>query len=380
MGERVRNWTLYETVANRLRQNIASGRYPSGKLPSQRELCRLYQASLPTIQNAISLLIKEKLVAVRPRSGIYVTASARRRSRRPGLARCVCLYLPPYMQARQHAWSVREDYLLGANHAAHDAGVQLRVDYYDERLRDPDSVLSPDFSPWEQGCVFVDCNAPGLFRKLSEAGIPFVHQTYVRARVFHAFPNHCRNWIDKADAVARAVDYLVQLGHTHIAYVGRGYSVAPDYWLREEAPHDGFVEGMQRNGLLVRAEFDRQLQGTREGLDMAQVYAQVMQDPPRAPTAIVCSGDWIAIELAALAKDRGVRVPQDLSLVGMNDEPDAVRHEPPLSTMRVPGYEQTRASIRVLTDPARAPWPEPIELVQRCELIVRATSAPPGRG
>jgi LacI family transcriptional regulator len=225
----------------------------------------------------------------------------------------------------------------------------------------------------------VDCNAPALFRALHEARVAFVQQTFVQPRKTYDFPDHCRNWVDKAEAMSRAVEFLVQLGHTHIAYAGRGYSESPRYWLREQAPHDGFLEGMRRSGLVVRPEFDQQLVGTREKVRLDEAFSAILSGA-RPPTAVLCSGDWVAIRVIELARERGLRVPRDLSVVGMNDEPDAARHDPPLTTMRIPSYEQTCASIHVLADPAREPWREPFEIVQTCDLVVRGTTAPPGRG
>ena len=380
--------TLYEEIAQRLRRHIASGRYASGKLPSHRELCRSYQASLPTIKSAIGLLEKEKLVVSRPRSGVYVTDSGVRRARSAGLVRCINMFLPSHFEEIEHPyWTVRESYLLGANHAAHDAGVQLRIDhirdgrpvidYVEGGHSATGNVLSPAYRPWEQACLFVACDCPDVFRSLHESGVPFVIETHVPQRRPYPYPNQCRTWVDKADGTARAVDHLAALGHSRIGYVGRGYCEDADSWLHEQAPHDGFIEGMRRNDLPVVPERVKQLIGW---VTPARVEPEVkaLMALAELPTAIVTGGDMTAIHCIGLARERGLRVPEDLSVVGMNDQPEAARSDPPLTTMRTPNYEVTRAAIRVLTAPGREPWREPLELVHKCELVLRATTAPPG--
>jgi len=380
--------TLYEEIAQRMRQHIAAGRYASGKLPSHRQLCRLYQVSLPTIKSAIGVLEREDLVVSRPRSGVYLTDSAQRRALSAGMVRCINMFLPSHFEAEHAYWHVRESYLMGANHAAHDAGVQLRLSYMQHGKPAIDymlggepatgEVLSPNYRPWEQACFFVACNCPDIFQSLYERGVPFVIETHVRQRRPYQFPNHCRTWVDKADGAAQAVDYLAKIGHTRIGYVGRGYCVNPNSWLHEQAPCDGFLAGMRRNRLEIVPEYVKQLIGWARPTQVEPEVRELMSLPD-LPTAIVTGGDMTAIHCIELARERGLRVPQDLSVVGMNDQPEAAMCDPPLTTMRTPHYEATRAVIRALTAPGREPWREPLELVHKCELVVRGTTAPPGR-
>jgi len=377
MAEPIAVVPLYEEIAQRMRQHIASRRYPSGKLPSHRLLCRLYQASLPTIKSAIGLLEREGLVVSRPRSGVYVAPAAEEKALSRGMVRCINMFVQPWMaEKRPSWWTVREAYFLGANHAALEAGVQLRIEQLTGTTASADGLLSPGFRPWEQACLFVACHSPESFRSLHDLGVPFVVMTHVRQRRPYPYPNHCRIWVDKADGTAQAVDHLAKLGHTRIGYVGRGYCDEADSWLHEQAPHDGFIEGLRRNGLPVVPEYVHQLIGPVVHGRIADAVRRLMSQED-LPTAIVCGGDHQAIECIELARERGLRVPDDLSVVGMNDQPEAAACDPPLTTMRTPSYEAVKSAIHVLTAPGREPWREPLELVHKCELVVRRTTAPP---
>jgi len=367
MGESPVTVPLYEEIAQRIRQHIAAGRYPFGKLPSHRDLCRIYTVSLPTIKSAIAMLEAEKIVVARPRSGVYVSDGGRRRARAARMVRCINMFLPEHMAGEHPYWTVRESYLLGAIHAAHETGVPLRLDYMRSGKPIIDymegghpgtgHVLSPEYRPWEQACLFVACDCPQIFGALHEEGVPFVIETHVRQRRPYRFPNHCRCWVDKADGTARAVDYLAGLGHTRIGYVGRGYCESPDSWLHEQAPHDGFLEGMARNGLTVRPEWVKQLVGKAVPTRI-EPEVQELMSLEDLPTAIVTGGDMTAIHCIELARRRGLRVPDDLSVVGMNDQPEAATYDPPLTTMRTPHYEATRDAVRVLAAPGREPPPQ----------------------
>lgn len=379
---------LYEEVAQKIRRNIVSGRYPTGRLPGQRELCRLYNVSPPTIKSAIELLEAEGIVSTRERSGVYLTKAAARKVEASGIIRCINMFLPAHFIKNEHPyWTVSESYLMGANHAAHKAGVLLRMDYIsggrpvipdyiEGGSTDSGLVLDPSLRPWEQACIFIGCDCPEIFQKLYEMAVPFAIESHVEQRRPYHFSNHMRVWVDKFDGTARAVDHLVELGHRRIGYVGRGYAEDPDSWLYEQSPHDGFIEGMRRNGLKVEPQLVKQRIGWSNPL-MIEPEVEELMSLPDLPSAIVTAGDLTAIHCIQLAHERGLSVPEDISVIGMNDQPDAATCDPPLTTMRTPHYEATRDAIETLVAPRHEPWREPFNLVFKCKLVQRATTAPP---
>lgn len=94
-------------------------------------------------------------------------------------------------------------------------------------------------------------------------------------------------------------------------------------------------------------------------------------------TAIVCTTDQLAIGAMQAASDRGLRVPDDLSVTGFDDVPDAARCVPPLTTVRQPIVDKGRAAAELLLDQVSSGVRHRIQLP--IELVVRASTAPPRR-
>ncbi len=71
-------------------------------------------------------------------------------------------------------------------------------------------------------------------------------------------------------------------------------------------------------------------------------------DQPDRPTAVVAFNDEVALEVYAASRARGLRIPQDLSVTGCDDTLLARYAEPPLTTVRVPGYELGQLAMKQL--------------------------------
>jgi LacI family transcriptional regulator len=131
---------------------------------------------------------------------------------------------------------------------------------------------------------------------------------------------------DHARGIELAVEHLAQLGHRRIGYAGaQTFTVAGRERLR------GFRAAVARLGL----DGDRRLEHEgdySEGSGRAAAAALLALDPP--PTAIVAVADMVAGGICAAAAERGLRVPDDLSVVGFDDLPFAEVMSPPLTTVR----------------------------------------------
>lgn len=94
----------------------------------------------------------------------------------------------------------------------------------------------------------------------------------------------------------------------------------------------------------------------------------------RAPevTAVFASSDELALELIEVARQRNVRLPHDLSIIGFDDIPDVALSDPPLTTIVQPTVEKGRAAARMLFDSG-----PPIHVVLPVQLVVRSSTGPP---
>lgn len=125
--------------------------------------------------------------------------------------------------------------------------------------------------------------------------------------------------------VREATEYLIAQGHTRIAFIG-----GPTYLQTAAARLDGFRGAMRQAGLTV----DPALVSSGEfRYDDGKKHACELLSMPNPPTAIFAAGDMQAAGVYAAAWERGLRIPDDLSVVGFDDLPTSRLLLPPLTTV-----------------------------------------------
>ncbi|AWE54927.1 MULTISPECIES: LacI family DNA-binding transcriptional regulator [Streptomyces] len=168
-----------------------------------------------------------------------------------------------------------------------------------------------------------------------------------------------------------ATRHLTDLGHRRIAIV-----TGPEDMLCSLARLDGYRSAMSMAGL----ECDPRL--TRFGdfhVQGGYEHAMSLLDGPDRPTAIFAGSDLQALGVLEAARVKGLRVPEDLSVVGYDDVPLAQWSSPPLTTVHQPLRTMAEEAARMLVRPD-----EPGTGAQRIELathlVIRRSTAPPRQG
>lgn len=138
-------------------------------------------------------------------------------------------------------------------------------------------------------------------------------------------------------AAQTAVDYLYSLGHRKIGFVGC-----------QEGRCQGFCDAMARLGLPLEERF----LSNEIVLSMEGGYQGLQQLLDQAPdvTAVFCANDITAIGALRAAKDRGLKLPRDLSILGMNNIENVQYTSPMLASINVPLEEMGKTAVRVLMD------------------------------
>ena len=176
--------------------------------------------------------------------------------------------------------------------------------------------------------------------------------------------------VDHAEAAESAVTYCARLGHRRIALIDR--NADPFEQTTPWVCRDGYERGMSAAGLEVRAVYERlEPLSVSGGVD----GAAALLDLSEPPTAILAGSEAQAIGALEAARARGIRVPQDMSIIGYNDT-DVVR-DLGLTTVEVPLRELGSASAEtlLLSQVESSIPPEPRYLPT--SLVVRRTCAPP---
>ena len=168
-----------------------------------------------------------------------------------------------------------------------------------------------------------------------------------------------------------SVEHLVALGHTGIAHLAGplDYSTGLDRYV-------SFHETMRAAGLepdpglvLVSEAFTES-----EG---ARLCGQLIADGRRF-TAIAAANDLLALGCYDIFAERGVRCPEDVSVIGFNDMPFAARFQPPLTTIRIPHYEIGKAAAQLMLERLQDGGSAPRAVMLKPSLVVRGSTAPPG--
>ena len=210
---------------------------------------------------------------------------------------------------------------------------------------------------------FFDSNRD-LVHKFAGRGIPCVI-------TYETLANDGVNYVgvDNFEASYRATEYLMSLGHRDIASI-----LGPFSGIRRTRRRlDGYVAALSGGGLDRRDEYIIETEPTlRDGKEAAARLLSL--DEP--PTAIFCAGDALAMGAIAQIKDAGLKVPDDISVMGFDDIEFAAFCDPPLTTMKLPSYEMGQLAMKIFLDTDRTGTPHR-QYRLKTDLVIRHSCAPP---
>jgi DNA-binding LacI/PurR family transcriptional regulator len=173
--------------------------------------------------------------------------------------------------------------------------------------------------------------------------------------------------IDNRAGMVAALDHLLELGHTRIAFVGG----RPLGDIRER--RTAYIEHLEGHGIDVPDDYVHNVSNDPSGGDAALRALHALERPP---TAVVCSTDHLATGVLHAAADLGVPVPGALSVVGFDDIPIASYTVPSLTTVHMPVNEMTAVAARLAMDePEDGSAPAESVLVSP-SLVVRKSTGP----
>lgn len=149
--------------------------------------------------------------------------------------------------------------------------------------------------------------------------------------------------LDHRRAAELVLNHLFELGHRHIAFI-KGQSFSSD----TEARWNGIVEVARELGIAMEPSLVAQLESDSKGPDLGyQVTRKLLKNGPRF-TALFAFNDTSAIGAITILRERGLRVPEDVSVVGFDDIETATFHNPPLTTVRQPLRRMGELAAQIL--------------------------------
>jgi LacI family transcriptional regulator len=165
-----------------------------------------------------------------------------------------------------------------------------------------------------------------------------------------------------------AVKHLLELGHRRIAAI-----TGPRGWIATEERLRGYHAALAAAGILAEPEL---VVDSNFEIDHGLRAARRLLDLHEPPTAIFAFNDNIAIGALQAARERGIKVPEQLSVVGFDDVEAAEIVTPPLTTIRQPLAEMGRMAVSLLERLIEGQRIEALHVELRTQLVVRQTTGP----
>lgn len=349
---------LYTQVKEMLKAGIERGELKQGEaLPGRTHLCRLLGANRLTVDRAISELVQEGWLITIKGKGTFVAD----RDHKPAAATLTfgVVWFHYGINENNIYWG---PLLRGVSQEAGGLGVRLLfreiapnfyLNFFREAKADGLIVLAP----------LVEDEL--VLRELRRAKIPFVATS-------SAYDDDSLPCVDTDNfaGVKQVLEHLWSLGHRKVAIADLDLKQT-DLLRRWEA----FQKLMGEAGLFLDPRWTLLFPDRRLGVWEKGLVREWLQSVP-LPTAIFAADyETVLVTLKAL-RGEGVRVPEQLSLVGFDDPASAGFLEPPLTTVRQPVEELGRRAVRKLYEALqKGALPKGTELLTP-QLIVRQSTAP----
>ncbi|MFI0503843.1 LacI family DNA-binding transcriptional regulator [Streptomyces albogriseolus] len=201
------------------------------------------------------------------------------------------------------------------------------------------------------------------YDRLREQHVPFVLVNGFSPRIEAPFVSP-----DDRAAMRLAVAHLAELGHERI-----GLALGPERFVPVQRKIEGFRDGMHEQLGLTAQESQELVRHSLFSLEGGQAAASALID--RGCTAVMCASDMMALGAIRAARQRGLSVPGDISVVGFDDSPLIAFTDPPLTTIRQPVKAMGQIAVDALLEEIAGTPPPRTEFVFMPELVVRGSTA-----
>ena len=304
-----RSLTLVAQVEQILRKAIEDSRFPGGRLPTLVELADQLRVSRETVRLALDSLQREGLITKRRRRGTFVNSDSV-----PAVLKAPRLKVLGYLLEEYDYDGVDAEIVARPVTSAMLEGAIIEAGKHDYQLITRSAKplhLREAFDQLQtmgpmSGVIFA-CVAEEKFLKgFSGLGIPAIlldHEMHL--------PKIGTIRGDSTQNAILAVKHLAEIGHERIACAQWHQNDLNPWFLR------GYRKGMREVGLKRSSSWELLVELNQKGA--SDTVDQLMALKPR-PTAVVCFHNTFASQLIAAASNKGLKVPEDLSVIGGGGE------------------------------------------------------------
>ena len=341
----------YAIVKQSIKQQIQDGTLAvDEKLPTEAEYAEIYKVSTITVRRALTELAEEGYIKRLKHKGTFVTS--------PVNAGAASRLIALILYSEDHNDSSYIQLIRGAQTMASSFGYSLIVEWVDADAGQEAGAIRKMLDLNVEGLLLYSFNpakSTDNYRYLEERKIPFVlldrydpeHPCYFSG---------CNNY----DGGALAAKLLLEKGHEKIRFAGYHFFLKP-----EQERYDGFCSRMREAGYRISRE------NLIMDIDYEQLAAQVRAGEV---TALFCCNDRLAVKTIRSLRERGLRIPEDVSVMGFDDwtaSPDVARE---LTTVRQDFTEIGANTAYLLLSLLQGRFAgNPVKILADVSLVVRSS-------
>nr|MBC9204447.1 GntR family transcriptional regulator [Paenibacillus sp. PL91] len=364
------NKPLYSVIMDELKAQISSGDYlPEAQLPTEAELSSRYGVSRITTRRALEELERDGYIYRIKGSGSFVKSRSRAQAeKREGAAgKMVSLILPSEDDRGTMG------YIRGASDWLNANGYYLSLhqsDYDSQKERDLLEMLTRDGI---SGIILYPRNDQtnyDILHRLCLEHYPIVTiDKYYDSLPLGAVVS------DNLDGSYRAVSRLIELGHRKIAFL-TAVSIESTSSVRDR--YFGYCKALKDHGLPIDSRYIRlNMKGYREEIGVERFYTELLDSyQNEGVTAIQTENDLIAANLLNRCLDRGIRIPEDFSIIGFDNNPVTEHVIIPLTTVEQQFYEIGRRAAEIVVLWLERGRQTPGRVLVPVKLVERGTAGP----
>ena len=326
---------LYVQVANIIRQHILSGSWRDGdSIPPEKTLCADFNIARGTLRQALQILENEGYLWREQGRGTFIRSAAGFAEETNGPHQA---FVVPYIRD-----SSVSTILVGFQQIAEEAGYSVIFNHVNNSLRQQQDVLQKLIKQGVSGIALypVDSESFGVINQIVRTRFPLVLVDRYLRRLTTDFVMS-----DHFGGALRGVHFLLDQGHERVGFIS---------WLSPAISMDhrllGYTQALRERGIAL----DESLLGRVEG------YPTVNHTPlidylrsPQRPSAVFAANDQIAIALYRAAAAVGLRIPDDLSVMGFDNLDISSHLDPPLTTVAQPFLQIGRRAAELLFERIR---------------------------
>jgi len=331
------------------------------KLPSELELSKQLGTSRPTIHKIFSNLTSLGLLERRNGIGTFVSGKPKIKN-----DTVMAVLASPYEMSptQSPSWFSSQYILEGFGTKASQAGIGVQIVHLHPDERSYAETVDILLKSKAGAYLFTELGGYGeIVKELVARGSICVVRSPWPSEIAHSVCGLLK------EGVKEGVKALIDSGCKRIAHFS--ISQQPDITHRYEViRYSGYEEALKEAGIPIDRSLLRECGGfPHDGyMETRKMLAEGVR-----PDAVFGGADFRALGIIQALKEAGLRIPQDVSVLGSDNLPDCLKQDPPLSTVEYPMRRMGEAMFEILQEAAANPGCGPISKALNCEFIRRGS-------